>query len=809
MSNYIFHRTLKLGSLCLLISVLTACSTPRLVVGNESVTDKPIRSLPKIEVPLVAKQVSHPSYIVRIIYIVPPDQALTEKLASIWLQQEQNKAINESLRTELLAISQAQAAAKLRDTFNKGVYLSITLYDELVREFGRGAIALTPGRLEVDLDDNKIGPIRLNIPYPVVPSVFDVEVFSSRNILDTYAIEEGENIGTFGVTSSPGFVLSTSLDAAPYSGGNIASSPIPPVLHVAKLLSPSKGGAARPGYSFNQYFANRLGLPFFDCGYGNARIVENPDVPIISTRGAETLQFPPISLAANVEEVKSSLKSGVVTLPQDMEFSRMIANLVKQSLGKIDPYLALRESWRGYIAEFDLGLADRWPNISSPSEWERLTLIKNIMLAEREFSSEIDYGVVKYFINGPAASALQEQRLDEIRLQEVARSRMSSTWWSLLRSREDASTQSQSVILDNKQVLVSADKIADAVHAKVLETYFSDVGNELERRRKISVGEKEFVVRSVTQLRASVKELFSDSFPSEINSTDWGACAIDGNAEKNDRDRSDLDITVFRGRCMNGLADGLGIAQSGQNDIISSRREGFFRTGKPIGIGVGWFSYFVKKDGQTGDRQRTIPERCDSFFYVGGQGVSWHPEGSNYAVHRLVSQQSDSEFTWEVTLDKSADPLDTKRKVEILKLEQPALLNALAKWNADRQRLIAVDSDQPESFRRQAPTGDSTAVTRSRLGTAATTDAELAPGRYAAQVGAFRIRHSAYSVRDQVAGKLAAAPNFMESERTARVVQRGGLYHVVVGDAADAATAKSIASRIRRAINQDVIVFRR
>ena len=87
-------------------------------------------------------------------------------------------------------------------------------------------------------------------------------------------------------------------------------------------------------------------------------------------------------------------------------------------------------------------------------------------------------------------------------------------------------------------------------------------------------------------------------------------------------------------------------------------------------------------------------------------------------------------------------------------------------------------------------------------------DSELAPGRYAAQVGAFRIETSAYSVRDQVSSQLATVGTFVANEGVTRVVRRGSLFHVLVGETDSAKAATALAARVREALKQDVIVYR-
>ncbi|MEW5880535.1 MAG: SPOR domain-containing protein [Pseudomonadota bacterium] len=85
---------------------------------------------------------------------------------------------------------------------------------------------------------------------------------------------------------------------------------------------------------------------------------------------------------------------------------------------------------------------------------------------------------------------------------------------------------------------------------------------------------------------------------------------------------------------------------------------------------------------------------------------------------------------------------------------------------------------------------------------------DLAAGRWAAQVGVFYVANSAEAVRARVAARLAQSGLSAESRAT-RVVKRDNKYFVVVGDAADRAAAEALASRVRAALKQDVVLFRR
>jgi cell division protein FtsN len=84
---------------------------------------------------------------------------------------------------------------------------------------------------------------------------------------------------------------------------------------------------------------------------------------------------------------------------------------------------------------------------------------------------------------------------------------------------------------------------------------------------------------------------------------------------------------------------------------------------------------------------------------------------------------------------------------------------------------------------------------------------DLAPGRYAVQVAVFMTPAFAETRRSRLVGQLQA--NAMPEADATRVVARDDRYFVVVGDVADRAQAEALAARLRAALRQDVVVFRR
>jgi hypothetical protein len=85
---------------------------------------------------------------------------------------------------------------------------------------------------------------------------------------------------------------------------------------------------------------------------------------------------------------------------------------------------------------------------------------------------------------------------------------------------------------------------------------------------------------------------------------------------------------------------------------------------------------------------------------------------------------------------------------------------------------------------------------------------DLAPGRWAVQVGVFFVANAAEAVRARVAAQLAQS-DLPADARATRIIRRDNRYFVVVGDAADQASAQALASQVRAVLRQDVALFRR
>ncbi len=118
-----------------------------------------------------------------------------------------------------------------------------------------------------------------------------------------------------------------------------------------------------------------------------------------------------------------------------------------------------------------------------------------------------------------------------------------------------------------------------------------------------------------------------------------------------------------------------------------------------------------------------------------------------------------------------------------------------------------------------APVAPVAAVTTAPVKAAATTTpastakaipAAAPTGRFAVQVAVFAVASNAETIRARVTDQLAqAASDLPVDQRTARVERRGERSYVLVGDAADPTSAQSLADRVRGALKQEVVVYRR
>lgn len=85
--------------------------------------------------------------------------------------------------------------------------------------------------------------------------------------------------------------------------------------------------------------------------------------------------------------------------------------------------------------------------------------------------------------------------------------------------------------------------------------------------------------------------------------------------------------------------------------------------------------------------------------------------------------------------------------------------------------------------------------------------ADMAPGSYAVQVGVFMTPTSAEATRARVTTQLLAAQ--IGEGDTTRVLVRDKRHHVLVGELASQSDAEQLADAVRKALRQDVVIFRR
>jgi cell division protein FtsN len=83
-----------------------------------------------------------------------------------------------------------------------------------------------------------------------------------------------------------------------------------------------------------------------------------------------------------------------------------------------------------------------------------------------------------------------------------------------------------------------------------------------------------------------------------------------------------------------------------------------------------------------------------------------------------------------------------------------------------------------------------------------------AGGPYALQVGAYRVEASAQAVRADIAARLASTGRFSATERVVRVVERNGLFRVLIGALDSLSAAAALRARLRGLIGQDAFATR-
>lgn len=156
-------------------------------------------------------------------------------------------------------------------------------------------------------------------------------------------------------------------------------------------------------------------------------------------------------------------------------------------------------------------------------------------------------------------------------------------------------------------------------------------------------------------------------------------------------------------------------------------------------------------------------------------------------------------------LPPASRPITESTPQQTTKLAPPAQVAAAPAQPAP----VAAPAAPPTARAAQPRAARAAAAPAPRVALAApAASGDLAPGRWAVQVGVFFVANSAEAVRARVAAQLAQS-DIPADSRATRVVRRDKRYFVVVGDAADQGAAQALAGQVRAALKQDVVLFRR
>jgi hypothetical protein len=86
---------------------------------------------------------------------------------------------------------------------------------------------------------------------------------------------------------------------------------------------------------------------------------------------------------------------------------------------------------------------------------------------------------------------------------------------------------------------------------------------------------------------------------------------------------------------------------------------------------------------------------------------------------------------------------------------------------------------------------------------------DLPKGRWAARIGLFGVEANAYRQAATLRDAVASHPDLPAEQRVVRVVKTGQRYIVLLGDLADAQSARQLVSKVQQILHQDAIIYTR
>lgn len=297
--------------------------------------------------------------------------------------------------------SNDEIASRIVDGVNKTSFYAARLYRQLARNAGlpAGSVAIAP------VTSDNIGTQFFMPPTGQVPAVITIQFSAQRAATGevSSAADGGVHIyrNTFGEYVTPRALLLTEPAGWPgsqglvamwggngdrkiYQGGyDVACDP-----RVCTLAAPSAGDLLE-----NRKFLSILPVKSF----------------------AEIKGVLPYPLAVSSPNATTICEIAKIASDNACPHEQVIIALVRQAVSQADPYLATRFQWKAFLARYDPDLAEHWPGaVFDAPRKARLSLIKQIMSAERHALSLASDKSTGAILDGESGAAMLEQLRSEV-----------------------------------------------------------------------------------------------------------------------------------------------------------------------------------------------------------------------------------------------------------------------------------------------------------------------------------------------------------------------------------------------------------
>jgi len=150
----------------------------------------------------------------------------------------------------------------------------------------------------------------------------------------------------------------------------------------------------------------------------------------------------------------------------------------------------------------------------------------------------------------------------------------------------------------------------------------------------------------------------------------------------------------------------------------------------------------------------------------------------------------------------AAVPVEPDRPAAVTPAALPAAPSATPPGAFVNEKAAAIAARGPVSERpAAAATGDDPALLPGNT--------DLPKGRWAARIGLFGVEANAYRQAATLRDAVASHPDLPAEQRVVRVVKTGQRYIVLLGDLADAQSARQLVSKVQQILHQDAIIYTR